>query len=265
MSSDNFNAEDQHEYLSWQKAQRRGKVAGGILVVAVGVLFLLRAMEVHIPQSDLIFRWEMILIAVGFISVIKHKFKKGFGFVLMLVGAIFIVKNSFHTFINPQLVWPVLIIIFGIMIIFKPRKRHNHREHWKKFKRKTEFPQHLEDLDSISKDDFIDSVSFFGGVKKNVVSKQFKGADIVTIFGGSEINLNQADFVDKAIIDVTNIFGGMTLIIPSNWQIKSELVSAFAGIEDKRPPHNASAEVSEKILILRGTCIFGGIEINSYN
>lgn len=243
---------------------------GGIFVVAVGVLFLLRAMEVNIPQW--IFRWEMILIAVGFISLVKHRFRKGFGFVLMLIGGIFMVRSNFPDYIKPQLIWPVVIILFGLMIIFKPRKRRHDHKDCRKNRKRTDFRRHAEfmkyseeNLDQISKDDFIDSVTIFGGIKKNVVSKQFKGADIVTICGGSEINLHQADFEDKVIVEVTNIFGGMALIIPSNWQVKSELVSIFAGIEDKRPVHNAPSDISEKILILRGTCIFGGIEINSYN
>ena len=45
--------------------------------------------------------------------------------------------------------------------------------------------------------------------------------DIITIFGLSDINLKQADLKQQAIIDVTTIFGGMTLVIPADWQLKS--------------------------------------------
>lgn len=35
-------------------------------------------------------------------------------------------------------------------------------------------------------------------------------------------------------LEITTIFGGTKLIIPSNWEIKSEAVMIFGGIEDKR-------------------------------
>src|SRR5690349_22431252 len=41
---------------------------------------------------------------------------------------------------------------------------------------------------------FIDVTAVFGGIKKNVLSKNFKGGDITSFMGGSEIDLSQADF-----------------------------------------------------------------------
>ena len=59
-----------------------------------------------------------------------------------------------------------------------------------------------------SADNWLDSVTIFGNVKKLVYSKNFKGGDIVSIFGGSEINLTQADFSGSISIEMVQIFGG---------------------------------------------------------
>lgn len=61
-------------------------------------------------------------------------------------------------------------------------------------------------------------------------------------------------------LEITTIFGGTKLIIPSNWEIKSEAVMIFGGIEDKRRMQTITGQ-PEKTLILKGTVLFGGIEI----
>ena len=268
MDTSNLNPEEQHSYISWQKSHRRGKVIGGIFIVTFGVLFLLR--EANVPMPDWIFKWEMIITAVGIITLIKHKFRKLFGWVLIGVGQLFLFHDFYPDLINIKFIWPVLVILCGLAMIFRSHKnkhhyhRKDHHRKWEKMRtRHAHMFRDLENLDAISDEDFIDSVSFFSGIKKNVVSKNFKGADIVTIFGGSEINLLQADFEEKAVIDVTTVFGGMTLTIPSNWKVKSELTAFFGGIEDKRVMETNTDE-PEKTLILRGACVFGGIELNNF-
>ena len=89
------------------------------------------------------------------------------------------------------------------------------------------------------------------------------GGDITNIFGGTEINLTQADIQGVATIDVTTIFGGAELIVPSHWSVKSEIVTIFGGVEDKRTVATIT-ETPEKALVLKGTIIFGGIEIKSF-
>jgi hypothetical protein len=117
--------------------------------------------------------------------------------------------------------------------------------------------------ETYSQDDIIDSTCIFSGTKKVILSKNFRGGDIVNVFGGSEIDLMQADINGTATLEVTAIFGGATLIVPSNWAIKSEAVTIFGGISDKRK-FAALAEPATKTLVLKGTMIFGGMEIKSY-
>ena len=112
-------------------------------------------------------------------------------------------------------------------------------------------------------EDFVDSTAIFGGAKKNIISKNFKGGDLVNIFGGTDLDLTQADFTGTAVIELTTIFGGTKLIIPTNWAIQSDAVIIFGGLEDKRKMPSV-AENPDKTLVLKGTVIFGGIDIKSY-
>jgi hypothetical protein len=92
-----------------------------------------------------------------------------------------------------------------------------------------------------------------------VLSKNFKGAEVVTVFGGTDIHFDHTEIEDTAVMDVTVLFGGVTLKVPSHWQVKSEVLSIFGGVEDRRSIPTGQA--GEKVLLIRGNVLFGGLDI----
>jgi predicted membrane protein len=248
-----------------EKSHRRGKVIGGIFVVLAGSLFLARELGAEIPSW--VFTWKAFLIALGLIIGVKHNFRHAGWFFLIAIGLVFLLGDIYPLMNIRPFLWPVLIIFFGLVIIFKPRRKFKHR-HWGKFHdRRNRFNnRHSECFTSetTSENDLIDFTTFMGSVKKNILSKNFKGGEITNVFGGSEINLSQADIEKTATLELTNVFGGTRLIIPANWEVHSELVSVFGNIEDKRPIHPGLNSDVAKVLILKGTTFMGGIEIKSY-
>jgi predicted membrane protein len=267
MESNNIRTEIEHEILKAQKSHRRGKIAGGLAIVFFGIVYLLEQLGYHIPPYLL--SWQMILIVIGIVVLIKHKFRKFHGYLLIIIGKLFLLSEWYPGIINGKIIFPIALILVGIMIAFsnkrcgRNKKRHRFsRENWKHIH---EAHKRGYTAYNYNEEDFIDSVSFFGGITKTVVSKTFKGADIVSFFGGTDINLSQADFEGRIVIDVTNIFGGTTLTIPNNWEVISEVASIFGAFEDKRPQHQREVGEENKVLVLRGTCMFGGIEVNSFS
>lgn len=256
METNNLKPEEQFDYMSWQNRQRKGKITAGILLVAFGVIYLLREINVEIPEWLL--SWQMFLIGLGFVILVKHKFRKLLGWVLVILGKLMLWNEWYPDLINTSLIWPILIIVFGLGLIFKRHKIKKCDNHWKKYKH-----FHEQSFQDYSEDEFINSTAIFGGVTKNIVSKNFKGAIISNVFGGTELDLMNVDFEQQAIIEISCVFGGVSLIIPSNWQVKSELNSIFGGIEDKRIVSPSDNDDS-KILILKGDCVFGGIDIKSF-
>jgi hypothetical protein len=113
-----------------------------------------------------------------------------------------------------------------------------------------------------SSEDFIDATTILGGIHKNILSKNFKGGDITIFMGGAEINLSQADIQGTACLDITQIMGGTKIIIPPHWEVRSQLTSIFGNIEDKRT--NIGNTDPNKVLIIDGSSVFGGIEIRNY-
>jgi predicted membrane protein len=182
--------------------------------------------------------------------------------IMCLVGAVFLMDEFVPGINISDYFWPVFIIAAGLYMIFG-RENKWERE-WKR--RKAFGRQIVEEVTNrmeTSPEDYIDHVAIFGSIEKNIISKDFRGGDIVCIFSGSEINLSRAEIKQPIVMDITNIFGGTSLILPPNWEIKSEMVAILGGIEDKRI-QQATIPDNPNVLILKGTTILGGIEIKSF-
>jgi predicted membrane protein len=234
-----------------------GHIWTGVFLLIIGGAALLKSMLFPIPAW--LFTWQMLLIALGFFMGIRHNFRGAAWFILMLIGGVFLVNEFFPELMLRQYLWPAALILLGLFFIFKPRRHHRYVRGYINDKIETAMNKD----ESISSEDLIETTSIFGGVKKNIISKNFKGGDITNIMGGSEIDLTQADINGTATIDLTQIFGGTKLIVPSNWQVKTQIAAIFGGVEDKRSVQNTALDPN-KILVLDGTSIFGGIEIRSY-
>ncbi len=235
-----------------------GKVLSGIIVVAVGSILLARQMGADIPRWFI--SWEMLLIAIGFYIGAKHSFRSWGWIIPVLIGSVFLLDHVIPDLNFRPYFWPVAIIAVGLVIIFKPRRNNWHNAGWNSGVNADTWDSSTRGND----EDYLDSVSIFGGIEKNVVTKDFKGGDVTTFFGGSSINLSQADIKDRAVLNLTQVFGGAQLVIPSNWKLHSDVVSVFGGIEDKRVFQKDQPAEIGKTLILKGTSIFGGIEIKSF-
>jgi predicted membrane protein len=247
----------EREYQNWEKGQQRSKLLTGILVITGGVLYMMRVMDVELPPH--IFSWPVLLMCFGLITITKHNMKTIAGWALLIIGGIYFSRYFIHFYINTQLIFPFVIICIGFSILFKSKSSALCK---KKIKKRFKEYDHFEDTE-VDQEGHLNSSTFFGGTVKNIVSKDFKGANITSVFAGTEINLLRADFNESATLDLTCVFAGLVLIIPSHWIVQSEMVTIFGGMDDKRD-FKSNYEGDQKILKLTGNCVFGGIEIKSF-
>ncbi|MGE0771881.1 MAG: DUF5668 domain-containing protein [Cyclobacteriaceae bacterium] len=229
---------------------RRGKFFGGLIVVAVGGILLMRQMGVEIPYW--VTSWPMIPIVVGIFIGLQTGFRDWGWMIPIVVGLVFLADDFFPDIIEGRYLWPLAIIFIGLIIMLGPTKK------WKSRIRGSR-----SEASSIPTDDVLDVAAIFGGVEKNVVTKNFKGGEALAVFGGNSINLSQSDIQGEARLELVQVFGGTKLIVPANWKIKSEMASIFGGIEDKRSVNRDTTDES-KVLFIEGVTIFGGLEIKSF-
>jgi predicted membrane protein len=244
----------------------RTTIGKGFIFLIVGAFFLLRSLDLDIPEW--VGSWEVLMIAIGAIIWISSSFKNNTGVIIMLIGSAFLMKNLYAWPLDiARFIWPVCLIIVGIALIFR---RRGNRADW--FTHTTSYPEdtmrkedkyHAFSYSSVS-DDYLDVTAVFSGVNRVVVSKEFKGGTATAVFGGTDINLTQADFNGTITIEANCVFGGVEIIVPSNWNVKVNMDTVFGGVEDNRPVEMMSNN-PDKVLIITGSCVFGGVEIKSYN
>ncbi|MFA8434878.1 MAG: LiaI-LiaF-like domain-containing protein [Marinifilaceae bacterium] len=223
-------------------------VFGGLLVL-LGLALVINNLNI-MPWwlENIIFSWQMILVALGAIFYFGKQ-EKTTGIILMGVGGVFLIPEildiSYH---YERFFWPAILILVGVLIL---RKRHDS--------------SHFHTAQTANSVDYVDEMSIFGGGKRLVTSKNFKGGKITCVFGGSELDFRNAQLAEGTnVVDVFAMFGGCTLIVPSDWDVRVEITSILGGFNDKRiNPTNYLVE-PKKELIIRGTVLMGGGEIKSF-
>ncbi|HKK59527.1 MAG TPA: DUF5668 domain-containing protein [Salinivirga sp.] len=218
----------------------------GVLLLATGGLLLLSNFDLlSWYLEDIIFSWQMLLIAIGFISLAGRNYTGAI--ILFAIGGFFLLPDIFTNlridFVS--VFWPLVIIVIGLTLILRRRNfMSSHHEH-----------SHSED--------FIDELNIFGGSERILNSEFFEGGKITSIFGGSTVNLKNVKLKNGyAEIEMTSIFGGSKLYVPENWNIRIEATSIFGGINDKRQL-DVTETVNTNTLVIKGAAIFGGGEILS--
>ena len=242
---------------------KSGKAFVGFFLLLLGGLLLMRNFGFYFPRW--ILSWPMFLIGIGLYLGSKSNFRNPGSYILLAIGGFFLI-NNYITGIQDYF-FPLLLIGGGLWLIMRQKKSQERSQHaWDK--RVDAEPDGIDadpipSSESFSSEDRLDSTSIFGGVKKNIVSKNFRGGEIVNIMGGAEVNLMQADIQLPATLEVTQVFGGTKIILPPHWVIHSEMAAIFGGIVDKRPQQVITGE-TQKSVPIKGTSIFGGITICSY-
>jgi predicted membrane protein len=237
-------------------------LSGGI-IVTIGVVLLLRQLGFYFPVW--LFSWPVWLIIIGLIVGVSssYDYRKDISWLILVgIGGVFLFNRMYPGLQLTRFLWPGIIIGFGLWLVFGTRRwwqtnQWNSGQGWSQYAGNpyTEFT---------SMDEVLDDVSVFGSIKKNVPAKNFRGGEIVTVFGSAELNLTHADIQGRVELEIVQAFGNTKLIIPSSWEVVSkEMVAVFGNINAKRPPAPL-AHSNEKVLVLKGVSAFANVEVLSY-
>ncbi len=249
---------------------RTPRIWSGVILLVAGCLLLAYKMGAPIPEW--VFTWPVLLIALGILTGVKSRFHNPGALIMILIGSIFLIDQTSPRLNFHDYILPAILIGIGLIYIMRPRRTwsDSHSRRWRKsfyegptYTPPANYYQTSNEAGTEEDAEYVEINAVFGSVKKIILSKNFKGGEINCFMGGSELNLMKADLKKQVNLEVNNVFGGAKLIVPSNWNIKNEVTAVFGGIEDKR---NVTAGLADpdKILVLHGTCVFGGIEIINY-
>ena len=278
---------------NFAKPRNDGSIAFGVIILGIGLVLLFRKFGLYI--QDWVLTWPMILIAVGTYTLISQQFKSFFGSVVLFIGVYFLLKREFDLDLGlDQFIWPVGLIALGIYLILHKKQENKAleevRKNWESSRKKKTEAFSSEKIESAEVVDdaaasqeeptkapdsgfvratgtaFMDRINesvIFSGVNRKLMTKDFQGGKATVIFGGLDLDLTQVDFTGVVTLDLEVGFGGVKLLVPPHWDVRTEVSNIAAGLEDKRMFREGGVDTN-KVLILKGTLLFSGLEIKSF-
>ncbi|MEI3613996.1 LiaF transmembrane domain-containing protein [Pseudogracilibacillus sp. SO30301A] len=217
-----------------------GRVWFGLFFLVIGVGFFMHQANLLDFTAVLSTWWPLILIVIGIIQLVNRTYSSPLtGVLFIIVGGLFLANHWFEMNLA-AFIWPLVIIFIGLAIIFT-RGERGKKEHME------------QDLKNFL---------LFSGTELRSQSKDFRGGNVTAIFGEAEIDLREAEISDEgATLDITAVFGGVTIIVPENVHVKVTGNPIFGGWEDKR--RHLGDEESLSVLKLNCLAVFGGVVIKN--
>jgi len=221
----------------------------GVILVLVGLFLLLRNTGFFPEFIDhVVFSWPMLLVAIGLVMTLGAA-EKTSGVIVMAVGGFFLIPMIFReTFHAYNMFWPSIFIIIGVTFIATKRRGFNSIT-----------------TTGVIGDDYIDYANVFSGGERQIVSENFKGGRISAVFGGMELDLTKAKLAPgRNELEISCVFGGITFIVPDDWNISIAVTPVLGGFNDSRKLIPGRTVDPSRQLVIKGAVVFGGGEIKSY-
>jgi len=215
----------------------------GLVLITLGFIFGLNALE--ITDINIFFDgwWTLFIIVPCFISLFKDEEKTGniigrvIGICLLLACQDII---SFEIIL--KLLFPFILVSIGLSLIFKDRINNKIKKEIKK----------------LNKNNDKEYYAIFGEQSLNYNKEEFKGCSINAIFGAAKCDLRDSIINEDVVINTSSIFGGITVYIPENVNVKVTSTSIFGGVSDERKNKNKEAKYT---IYINATCLFGGVDL----
>lgn len=108
--------------------------------------------------------------------------------------------------------------------------------------------------------DELSLVAVFEGVRLTSRSRELRGGSMLAWYGGIDVDLSEAELAPGARLQLTAIFGGISVRIPPGWRVERH-AKAFMGGIDVRELDAGSPDAPT--LVIDGLAVFGGISVGA--
>ena len=236
-----------------------GRIIAGIIVIAIGVLFLLDTLGVI--RAGQAFEWiPSLFILWGLWLLVKNRFRNVFGPVLMIVIALFVQLAMLG--VGIWRFWPLIVIAVGLALIagaFRSRRRRRRRERDGDGDGDGNAP--FEGYSSQEGDaDSINTVSVMGTARESRASDDFRGGEATAVMGQVHLDLRGSSVSNKpASLELNAVMGEIKLRVPSEWNVQIDNVTLMGETASQLPRHEAQEGSPD--LIITGNVVMGSLKI----
>jgi len=233
-----------------------GQVVLGLLVIAVGLLFLLDNLDI-IDIHDALAFWPLVFIFAGVAKLLDTSTPNGYlvGLAGIGIGTLMILQRLGIIYFSWRAMWPLVLIGAGVAVVYRAMRGQG-------------VPLHgmVEDkgegtAGGVAGDvQKIDATAILGGFERRVHSQDFRGGEVTAVMGGCVLDMRGASIAaGEAVINVFAFWGGVTIKCPPDWTVVLQGTPIMGGFDEKTvAPPDAS-----KRLVIRGYAIMGGVEVRN--
>lgn len=212
------------------------QVLMGVLVIALGLLFLLDNLDI-IDVHDALAFWPLVFIFAGIAKLLDTSSPNGYlvGLAGIGIGTAMILNRLGIIYFSWRTAWPLILIAVGAMLVYRAMRGSPTVRAGVVV---------LDDKDKMQET---------GDAATQTV-------DVTAVLGGFERRVHTQDFRGgEATINVFAFWGGVTIKCPPDWTIVLQGTPIMGGFEEKTvtPPDNS------KRLVIRGYAIMGGVEVRN--
>jgi predicted membrane protein len=246
---------------SRRDARRAGRgmtsqVLMGVLVIAIGLLFLLDNLDI-IDIHDALAFWPLVFIFAGVAKLLDTTSPDGYlvGLAGIGIGVTMILHRLGIIYFSWRAVWPLILIGVGALVVYRAMTGQRSARFGVAAADGKDGMQAPFDAGAQT----VDVTAVLGGFERRVHSKDFRGGEVTAVMGGCALDMRDASIVGEAVIHVFAFWGGVTLKVPPDWTVVLEGTPIMGGFEEKTlaPPDNS------KRLVVRGYAIMGGVEVRN--
>ena len=210
----------------------------GIILIVVGVWFGLYATGV--VKVNLLFDgwWTLFIIIPSFLGLFDEDGRTG-SLIGLFVGVLLLLscQDVLNFDIVLKLIVPCVLIVMGLSFIFKGKIK----------------TKNIENVKTVGGTNYN---ATFSGQNLDFSKEEFTGTKLDAVFGGIKCDLRNAIINDDVVIEASAIFGGITILVPKDVNVKITSTSIFGGVDGK-----SKMDKPGKTIYLNATCLFGGVDV----
>lgn len=216
----------------------------GLLVIALGLIFLLDNLRLIDADDLLRFFWPVIFLVAGAAKLVLpgSLFHRLLGLALTLVGFWLLLEQLgvLPAYLDLSDLWPLLLVALGLALVFGAFRGEGSD------RREVAAPT-------------VNAFALMAGNSLTNTSRDFRGGQLGAVMGGCDLDLRGAEpSADGAVIDAFAFWGGVDIYVPEGWSVSSKVFPFMGAYEDTTRPGGPGAG---KSLTVRGLAIMGGIGV----